>query len=199
LAYIADMPFTPRSERTRTAILDAARRRFANDGYERATIRAIAADAAIDPSMVMRYYGSKEGLFAAAADVDLLLPDISGAAREKTGEILVRHFIERWEGGLSDEVLLVLFRAAITNESATQRLRDVFGEQVARTMAAVIPDPAEVQIRAGLIATQILGVALCRYILRLPPVADLDIGTLVANISPTVQRYLTGPIERDHD
>ena len=74
-----------------------------------------------------------------------------------------------------------------------------FGEQVARTMAAVIPDPAEVQIRAGLIATQILGVALCRYILRLPPVADLDIGTLVANISPTVQRYLTGPIERDHD
>ncbi|HEY9523293.1 MAG TPA: TetR family transcriptional regulator [Thermopolyspora sp.] len=193
------MPFTPRSERTRTAILDAARRRFANDGYERATIRAIAADAAIDPSMVMRYYGSKEGLFAAAADVDLLLPDISGAAREKTGEILVRHFIERWEGGLSDEVLLVLFRAAITNESATQRLRDVFGEQVARTMAAVIPDPAEVQIRAGLIATQILGVALCRYILRLPPVADLDIGTLVANISPTVQRYLTGPIERDHD
>src|SRR5690606_5218162 len=111
------MPFTPRSARTRTAILDAARRRFAADGYERATIRAIAADAAIDPSMVMRYYGSKEGLFAAAADVDLKLPDITATPLGHAGATLVRHFVERWEGGLSDEVLLVLFRAAVTNES----------------------------------------------------------------------------------
>ncbi|MDG4862133.1 helix-turn-helix domain containing protein, partial [Streptomyces sp. T-3] len=60
-----------RSDATRAAILAAARERFAADGYERATIRAIARDAGIDPSMVMRYYGNKEGLFSAAAEFDL--------------------------------------------------------------------------------------------------------------------------------
>ena len=69
-----------RSDRTRAAILAAARERFAADGYERATIRAIAADAAIDPAMVMRYFGNKEKLFAAAAEFDLRLPDLSGPA-----------------------------------------------------------------------------------------------------------------------
>jgi AcrR family transcriptional regulator len=189
------MPFTPRSARTRTAILDAARRRFAADGYERATIRAIAADAAIDPSMVMRYYGSKEGLFAAAADVDLKLPDITAAPLGQAGAALVRHFVERWEGGLADEVLLVLFRAAVTNERAAERLRGIFADQVARRLAGVVPDPAEAQARAALIATQLLGTALCRYILRLPPVATMPPETLTANLSPTIQRYLTGPIK----
>jgi AcrR family transcriptional regulator len=188
------MAFTQRSDQTRAAILQAARRRFAADGYERATIRAIAADADIDPSMVMRYYGSKEGLFAAASDIDLRLPDLNTMPPEEAGEALVRHFIERWEGGLADEVLIVLFRSAITNEIAAEQLRVVFGGQVARTLATVVDDLAEVPIRAALVSSQLLGVALCRYILRLPPVMMLDTDTLVANLAPTVQRYLTGPL-----
>src|SRR3712207_7831244 len=89
------MTFTKRSEQSRTAILAAARRRFAADGFERTTIRGIAADAGIDPSMVIRYYGSKDGLFAAAADVELHLPDLATVPRDQLGETLVRHWVER--------------------------------------------------------------------------------------------------------
>src|SRR3954454_12754803 len=128
------MTFTSRSDQTRAAILTAARQRFAADGFERTTIRAVAADAGIDASMVMRYYGSKDGLFAAAADLDLQLPDLAVVPREKLGETLVRHWVERWEGGFSDELLPVLFRSAITNEAAAERLRTVFGAQVAKAV-----------------------------------------------------------------
>jgi AcrR family transcriptional regulator len=186
------MAFTSRSGQTRAAILAAARHRFAADGYERTTIRAIAADAGIDPSMVMRYYGSKDGLFAAAADLDLHLPDLATVPREKLGEMLVRHWVERWEGDLSDELLIVLLRSAITNERAAEQLRTVFGAQVAKALAAVVDDPAEAPIRAGLVSTQMLGLALCRHILGFPPVVALDVETLVTSVSDTVQRYLTG-------
>ena len=190
------MTFTSRSDHTRAAILAAARHRFAADGFERTTIRAIAADADIDASMVMRYYGSKDGLFAAAADLDLHLPDLTTVPREQLGETLARHWVELWEGDLSDELLIVLLRSAVTNERAAEQLRTVFGTQVAKTLAAVVDDPAEAPIRAGLVSTQMLGLALCRHILRLPPVVALDVETLIASVAETVQRYLTGPLAR---
>ena len=188
------MRFSPRSEPTRAAILAAARRRFAADGFERTTIRAIAADAGIDPSMVMRYYGSKDGLFAAAADLDLRLPDLAAVPRQKLGETLVRHWVARWEGAPSDELLIVLLRSAVTNEGAAEQLRKVFGAQVAKTVASVVDDPAEAPTRAGLVATQMLGLALCRHILRLAPVVALDAETLIASVADTVQRYLADPL-----
>ncbi len=188
------MAFTSRSDETRATILAAARHRFAADGFERTTIRAIAADADIDPSMVMRYYGSKDGLFAAAADLDLHLPDLATVPREQLGTTLARHWVELWEGDLSDELLIVLLRSAVTNESAADQLRAVFGAQVATALAAVVDDPAEAPIRAGLVSTQMLGLALCRHILRLPPVVALDAETLIASVAETVQRYLTGPL-----
>jgi AcrR family transcriptional regulator len=188
------MTFSPRSEPTRAAILTAARRRFAADGFERTTIRAIAADAGIDPSMVMRYYGSKDGLFAAAADLDLHLPDLATVPRDKLGETLVRHWVALWEGDRSDELLTVLLRSAVTNEGAAEQLRAVFGAQVAAAVATVVDDPAEAPSRAGLVATQMLGLALCRHILRIPPVVALDVETLIASVSDTVQRYLTAPL-----
>ena len=190
------MRFSPRSEQTRAAILEAARHRFAAEGFERTTIRAIAADAGIDPSMVMRYYGSKDGLFAAAADLHLHLPDLAAVPRDQLGETLVRHWVARWEGGQSDELLIVLLRSAVTNERAAEQLRAVFGAQVAKTVAGIVDDPAEAPTRAGLVATQMLGLALCRHVLRLPPVVALDDETLIAGVSGTVQRYLTGPLRR---
>jgi AcrR family transcriptional regulator len=189
------MTFTSRSVQTRAAILAAARQRFAADGFERTTIRAIAADADIDPSMVMRYYGSKDGLFAAAADLDLHLPDLATVPRERLGETLARHWVELWEGDLSDELLIVLLRSAITNEHAAEQLRTVFGAQVATALAVVVDDPAEAPIRAGLVSTQMLGLALCRHILRLAPVVALDAETLIASVADTVQHYLTGPLK----
>ena len=178
-----------RSDATRAAILAAARERFAADGYERATIRAIAADAEIDPAMVMRYFGNKEKLFAAAAEFDLRLPDPAGIPRGEIGTVMVDHFLNRWEG---DDTLMALLRAAVTNDAAAERARTIFATQIAPTVAAVAPDPAEVAIRSGLISAQILGVALTRYVLRLPPVVAMTHDEVVCWVGPTVQRYLTG-------
>jgi AcrR family transcriptional regulator len=180
-----------RSDATRVAILEAARRRFAEDGFRRATIRAIAADAGIDPSMVMRYYGSKNGLFAAAVDVELGLPDLGAAPPDMLGELVLRRFVELWETSPSDEILLTLLRSAVTDDAITDRARQLFADQV---MPAVlrIGDPADAPRRAGLVATQILGLALCRYILRFPPVVALTVEQLIAQVSPTIQRYLVG-------
>jgi AcrR family transcriptional regulator len=187
-----------RSDTTRAAILAAARERFATDGFERATIRAIAADARIDPSMVMRYYGNKEALFAAAADFDLRLPDLGDTPRDEVGAALVRHFLHRWEG---DETLLALLRTAVTKEAAAERMRSVFAGQIGPVAARLAPDPAEAATRAGLVATQMLGFALCRFVLRLPPVVALPAEEAIAWFSPTVQRYLTGEVDQyfSHD
>jgi AcrR family transcriptional regulator len=179
-----------RSDATRAAILAAARERFAADGYERATIRAIAADARIDPSMVMRYYGNKEKLFAAAAEFDLRLPDLTAMPRDTVGARLAGHLVDRWE---HDETLMALLRAAVTNPAAAERMRELFAAQLGPTVAALnTGNPAEVPLRAGLLATQALGFALTRYVLRFPPVVAMDRETVVAWIGPTLQRYLTG-------
>ncbi|MBV8542978.1 MAG: TetR family transcriptional regulator [Pseudonocardiales bacterium] len=178
-----------RSAATRTAILDAARRRFAADGYQRATIRAIAADAGIDPSMVMRYYGSKNRLFAAAVDVDLRLPDLEAVVPERLGEVLIRHFLTWWEHPPGNETLLTLLRCAVTDPDSVAGLQQIFAEQVTPAVLR-LGDPADAACRAGLVATQILGLALCRYVLRLPPVAALTPTQLITEIAPTIQRYL---------
>jgi AcrR family transcriptional regulator len=177
-----------RSDSTRAAILRAARERFAADGYERATIRAIARDAAIDPSMVMRYYGNKEGLFAAASEIDLRLPDLTGVPAEEIGTRLVRHFLHRWEG---DETLNAMLRVGVTNPAGAERVHSVFRDQVAPVVATVCPDPAQVPQRAALLASQILGMAVSRYVLKLPPSVALTHDEIVSWLGPTVQRYLT--------
>ncbi|MGW2028608.1 TetR/AcrR family transcriptional regulator [Streptomyces spinosus] len=179
-----------RSDATRAAILDAARDRFAADGYERATIRAIARDARIDPSMVMRYFGSKEGLFAAAVALDLRLPDLAPVPREEVGRTLVGHFVDLWEE--NDELTAVL-RVGATNEAGAKRMQGIFREQLLPVARQVCPDPEQVPARAALCAAQLLGLALTRYVLRLAPARALHREELVAWLGPTVQRYLTAP------
>ncbi|MEV0171890.1 TetR family transcriptional regulator [Streptomyces sp. NPDC050803] len=180
-----------RSDATRTAILAAARERFAADGYERATIRAIAKDAAIDPSMVMRYYGNKEGLFAAAVSVDLKLPDLSAMPRAQVGAALVEHFLHLWE---ENEVLTAMLRVGVTNQAGAERMQEIFREQLLPVAREVCPDAEQAPVRAALTATQLLGLALTRYVLRLPPAVALSGEEVVAWMAPTVQRYLTAPV-----
>jgi AcrR family transcriptional regulator len=175
------------SVETKAVILAAAKQRFAESGFERATIRAIAADANIDPSMVMRYFGNKERLFAAAADFDLQMPDLSGVDRKQLGARLVSHFLDRWE---RDEALVVLLRSSTTNDEAAQRMRKIFSSQLRPVIARL--GSGDAPRRAGLIATQVLGMALCRYVLRLPPVVAMSRDEVVAWLGPTVQRYLEG-------
>ncbi|MET9449202.1 TetR family transcriptional regulator [Streptomyces cinerochromogenes] len=179
-----------RSDATRTAILTAARERFAADGYERATIRAIAKDARIDPSMVMRYFGSKEGLFAAAVALDLRLPDLTEIPRDKVGRTLVGHFLDLWE---ENEELTAVLRVGATNQAGAERMHGVFREQLLPVARQVCPDPEQVPARAALCAAQLLGLALTRYVLRLPPARALPREELLAWLGPTVQRYLTAP------
>ncbi|CAL9570516.1 hypothetical protein SUDANB145_04815 [Streptomyces sp. enrichment culture] len=186
----AGPPPARRSDATRAAILEAARERFAVDGYDRATIRAIARDARIDPSMVMRYYGSKEGLFTAAVSVDLRLPDVSALPRDAVGAALVRHFLSLWE---KNEVLTAVLRAGALSADGAERTRGIFRDQVLPVAQRVCPDPEQAPTRAALIASQLLGMALTRYVLRIPPAVDLSEGEVVAWLGPTVQRYLTAP------
>jgi AcrR family transcriptional regulator len=180
-----------RSDATRATILDAARRRFAADGFRRATIRSIAADADIDPSMVMRYYGSKDGLFAAAVDVELDLPDLAAADPGTVGELLTRQFLVLWEQPPTDEILLTLLRSAVADDAVVEKMRQVFAGQVTPAVLR-FGDPADAPRRAGLVVSQLLGLALTRYVLRLPPVVALTSAEVVAEVGPTVQRYLAG-------
>lgn len=170
-------------------ILAAARERFGTVGYQAATIRAIAADARIDPSMVMRYYGNKEKLFAAAAEFDLRFPDFTATDPTQVGRSIVRHFLERWEG---DEALVILLRSSATNDEAAQKMHEIFGTQIRPLVASFVP-PDESGARAGLVATQILGMALCRFVLRLPPVVEMTRDEIVESLGPTIQRYLGLP------
>jgi AcrR family transcriptional regulator len=177
------------SETTKDLILGAARERFAADGYERATIRAIAEGAEIDPALVMRYFGNKEKLFAAAADFDLRLPDLTALPRHQVGAALVEHFMDRWE---ADDTFMALVRAAVTNEAAAKKVRTVLSGQVAPVVAALSGEPQRAPLRAGLVASQVLGMAICKYILRLPPAVAMSRADVIKWIGPTVQRYLVG-------
>jgi AcrR family transcriptional regulator len=177
------------SDETKAAILAAARERFGRAGFQAATIRAIAADVGVDPAMVMRYYGSKDKLFAAAAEFDLRFPDFATTDRAQVGRSVVRHFLERWEG---DEALVILLRSSATNGEAAQRMQEIFWTQLQPLVASFVP-AGESGVRAGLIATQILGMALCRFVLRLPPVVDMSRDEIVEWLGPTVQRYLGVP------
>lgn len=172
---------------TKAVILAKARERFGTSGFQAATIRAIAADAEVDPAMVMRYFGSKDQLFAAAAEFDLQLPEFAPADRDRLGWLLVGHFLRRWEGG--DDALVILLRSSATNWEAAQRMREIFGIQLQPLVASWAPS-GEAAMRAGLIATQILGLALCRFVLRLPPVVDLSQDEVIDWLGPTIQRYL---------
>ncbi|MEU5532567.1 TetR family transcriptional regulator [Streptomyces sp. NPDC020362] len=183
-------PAARRSDATRSAILTAARERFAADGYERATIRAIAKDARIDPSMVMRYFGSKEGLFAAAVALDLRLPDLTQVPRDEAGRALVHHFLGLWE---ENEELTAVLRVGATNQAGAERMQGIFRNQLLPVARQVCPDPEQVPTRAALCASQLLGLALTRYVLRLPPTVALSPEEIVAWLAPTVQRYLTAP------
>src|ERR1700689_4662083 len=125
----------PRSEGTRRAILGAARATFAARGYEQATIRAVAARAGVDASMVMRYFRSKAGLFTAAVTMDLQVPDLRSVPASDRGESLTRHFISRWEDPTRDDEMIALLRTAATSETVAEQLQEVFAQLVTKPIA----------------------------------------------------------------
>jgi AcrR family transcriptional regulator len=139
--------------------------------------------------MVMRYFGNKERLFAAAAEFDLELPDLTVVPRDELGATLARHFLERWE---RDEALLILLRAGVTNETVAERMRTIFAAQLAPVIAKLSGDAPDALVRASLASSQVLGMALCRYVLAFPPLVTMSRDEVVEWIGPTLQRYLIG-------
>lgn len=179
-----------RSDATRATILAAARERFAADGYEKATIRSIARDANIDPSMVMRYYGSKAGLFAAAVSIDPQLPRLPVEPREAIGRTLVRHFLALWE---ENGELTALMRVGATDPAAADQMQSVLRDQLIPLARQVGPEPEQAPTRAALCSSAVLGLALTRYVLRFPQSVALTREEIVDWLGPTIQRYLTAP------
>lgn len=168
--------------------MSAARALFREHGYDGTSVRDIARDAGIDPALVIRYFGSKDGLFAASAEPQLELPTLDQVDPARIGEALVSHFLDLWEGEKSG--LPILLRSAASNGPAAERLQQVFASQV--LPAIMTAGPAHnAPKRAALVASQILGLALVRYVLKIPPVVMLDRETIITEVGATVQRYAT--------
>ncbi|MDV8021547.1 TetR/AcrR family transcriptional regulator [Rhodococcus sp. IEGM 1330] len=174
---------------TRARILDAARAQFAADGYDRTTMRSVAGTAGVDAAMVVRYFKTKETLFAEAATFVLDIPDLSGVAPEKFAEVLMPRFFQVWE---EDGTFLALMRAAATNAAAAAAMQQVFATQVAPALAAVAVDRHDE--RAALVGSQILGLVFARYVLKIPPLVGMSHNQLVRWMGPTLRRYLTEPL-----
>jgi AcrR family transcriptional regulator len=188
----ARTPPLRKSDRARQAILEAARDLFAERGYDGTTVRAVAARASIDPAMVIRYFGGKDELFVRAAEFDLQLPPLDQVPPHTIGEGLLRHYLQVWEEPQGNIGLAVLLRSAASNELSAQKMREVFAGQVMPALARV-GDRATAPQRAGMVASQLLGLALTRYVLRFAPLVAMSVDELVDYAAPTIQRYALGP------
>jgi AcrR family transcriptional regulator len=188
----------PGPSTTRAEILEAARASFAELGYDRTTVRGVAARAGVDPALVHRFYGSKDDLLAAALTVALnpgeRIPELMEGDATGLGERVVRYFLSVWEESPSREVLIGMLRSAATNERAATQLREFFGREVLGRIAAQLGHE-DAELRATLAGSQLLGLAMARYIIRFDPLASADPQTIAATIAPTLQRYLTEELE----
>lgn len=195
------MPGARRPGRWRTGqlnrqrIIDAARERFMRDGYERATVRAIAAEARVDVAMVYYFFGSKEGLFTASTLTGPEHPlhqlaTLLDEGTERIGERLVRRFLEHWEEGAVFEPFLTLWRSAAIHPEARKVLHDSLAGPIAKRVAAEF-GVADAELRVELVASHLAGLAFARYQLKVEPLASTNVEDLVGWLGPTLQRYLT--------
>lgn len=167
------------------------------DGYERAAVRAIAADAGVDVAIVYYFFGSKEGLFTESvlAGPEHPLHQLATLLDEGTDQIgprLVRRFLEHWDQGDVFEPLLALWRSADIQPLARKVLHDSLAGPLAERVAAEF-GAADAELRVELVASQLAGLAFARYQLRIEPIASTSIDDLVAWLGPIVQRYLSDP------
>jgi AcrR family transcriptional regulator len=176
-------------------VLAAASARFAGDGYAATTIRRIATDAGVDPSLVMQFFGSKDDLFAAVMAVPVTALRRFDTAfegpDEHLGERVVRAFLEAWEApGGESEPLMAMLRSAFVNDQAAEQLRDFIQARLERGTTAT--DGDDRALRAGLAAAMLVGIVTSRRIIGVPALVEVDRDTLVATVGPAVQTILAG-------
>ncbi|MGA8112343.1 MAG: TetR family transcriptional regulator [Actinocatenispora sp.] len=181
---------------TREAILDAARRIFAEVGFDGASIRRIAGEAGVDPALVHHYFGAKDQLFTAALEVPInparLVPEVVAGGTKGFGERLVGKFLRVWDGP-AGPATAALLRSALSHEWSSRLFREFLTTEIlGRALGELhLPDS---DLRGSLIASQLIGLAMARYIIRVEPLAGLPAAQVVALVGPTVQRYLTGDL-----
>jgi AcrR family transcriptional regulator len=177
-----------RSQPTRDRILEAAKRIFGRDGYDHATIRAIAAEADINPAMVMRYYGNKDALFAAVTDFQ---PDVSALAsvpRARMGETIVRRMLDTWENPQTGPGRRAMLLSALSNETARSKFSRQFLDVYAKMLA---PDGTSrnSEIALALVASQVIGLLVTRYIMA-GSIAVMSREDVIREVGRTLQNYI---------
>jgi AcrR family transcriptional regulator len=188
----------PGNPDTREAILAAARETFAERGFDGASIRTIAAGAGVDPALVHHYFGTKDKLFLAVMnapfDPSELLPQALAGSADQVGERVVRLFLRVWDSP-AGTAGIALLRSAINNEWTARLMREFVITQILRQAITTLKlAPAEAPLRTSLVASQLAGLAVVRYLLKVEPLASIPAEVLVTAVGPTVQRYLTGDL-----
>lgn len=186
----------PAGEDTRAALLDAARVEFTERGFDGATVRAIAQRAAVDPAMVNHWFGGKDALFVAVMEIpvnpDEIIPRLLDGPPEQLAERILRTFLSVWDAD-GGGALAALVRSVASHDAAARMMREFVSRLIiGRVVSTVAPDRLE--LRAALCGTQIIGLGMVRYVIRLEPLASADHDTVVAAIAPNLQRYLTGSL-----
>lgn len=180
---------TRKSDRTRARILAAARTLFGEHGFDGVSLRDIAGLAKADPALLIRYFQSKDRLFATAAEIDLRLPELTGAEPEDVGRILAAHVVATWEDPQTGPGLRLLLRSAPTQKETAERMRAIFAEQVLPAIRTVDRSGAS-DWKAAIIASQVLGFALTRYILELPAMTHMPDDALARYLGRLIQTIL---------
>ena len=183
---------------TRSALLEEARAVFAEQGYDGATVRAIATRAGVDAAMVNHWFGSKEGLFVQAVlqlpfQPEELISRLTAGPPETMGERIVRTFLTIWDttGG---SYFTAIIRSVSSHEQAAHMLNDFFVKQVFSKIAHAVAADDQPLFRGNLVGSQMVGLGIARYVVRFEPMASADVETIVAAVAPNVQRYLTGEV-----
>ncbi|WP_030161168.1 TetR/AcrR family transcriptional regulator [Glycomyces sp. NRRL B-16210] len=185
---------------TRAEILAAARRLFAEEGIESVSMRRIAAEAGVDPSLIHHYFGSKDDLFLAAIELPMdpapeVAAVLAGGEVEGAGGRLMHAFVAIWDGPHQDKLLAVV-RSSLSKPAMAFVLRQLFERRILKSIEETLGDRVDhIPTRAGFVASQVFGLVVARYILKLEPLASLGAADLAETIGPNIDRYLTMPIE----
>lgn len=181
---------------TRAAILTAARERFAASGFGSTTIRSVAAAAGVDPALVHHYFGSKDDLFVAALELPVdpraVMAEQVVGPLEGAGERLLRALLSVWDDPQVQPALLAMVRRLV-EPGGDALFREGFLPVVLLPLGQAL-GVDEPDRRMPLVASQVIGVVLLRYVVRAAPLVDWDAERIVATYAPVLDGFLAGPL-----
>lgn len=187
----------PGTSGTRERILRVAAARFVEHGYAATSLRAVAREANVDPALVVHFFKTKAGLFIGAMDWPFdpaaEIPAVLAAGPDGVGRRLVTLFVAHWDDEQQRSPIIALLHAATADPNAARLLREFVQEQVAAPVMAHL-DADQPDLRAGLVASQMVGLGMARYALAFEPLASTPPGVIIATIGDTIQRYCTAPL-----